>query len=1312
MELRRAVAVLLRDAEGSPRGNGTGYLLARRLILTARHVLDGVPESGSFGVQAPGGAFVACSVVWQGGRVGSVEVDAALLLAEEDVGDRVAPVRWGRVVTARHHPCLVAGYPVAGHRADGALDVQQPRGTLSPGTGALSHRYTVELTSAPPSTRAPSPWSGQSGAALFCGGSDWSASLLTGVVVADVTGWQPPRWEALPAYVLLADARFRQVVTEHTGRTPALEPVDIQDLVAPRTPWQVRSPATLLDHRAEAVRFHGREELLRAFQDDWCQDGGVRLAVFTGPGGAGKSRFARELSHRLADQHGWVCGWLDEKDPRQGYEVLAEVDRPMLIVVDYAERRLTQLERIASVLDRRPDESPPVRVLLTARSLGEATAGWWDQLRARTRETRALTYDAIHHELEPLTRLAERPARYRDALGDLARQLAQALPRALRELDIDWPGQLALVPDRDLSDPAYGSGLTLHMTALTDLLATHPATRPSEPGLAVEEQLLLHERAYWEDTAVLRPALAATGPVAHAHATAVAVLTAGAPDIMGPAILKTSPGFHDAGQALLAEGAGWLHTLYPAPGGACWGALQPDRLGEYHLGERTLRAPGLLAGTLPSLAYSEESVRALITVSRAGAHPHHDAAVARALDEALRRSPGGVGQSMLSAATLTESPGPLVGALERLTEADTTDPLELLALLESLGAGSSTVLASWGLRTASRLARILHEAGAAWNQLASALLLEGGWLLATGTVEAGLNPIVSAQELYRQHTEALSARVGLASALAMRGQALYLLGRFEESLKACDEARVACAGLPGTDGRDDLRLASSVMNLAGMTLYELGEYEKALKALESAVDTRTALEREDDDNSQINLAMVRGNLAIVQARLGREREALATTELTATVHQRLGEKYPDATGPTTARGLASHANRLRNLGRDAESLEVSRAVLQKFEALAQELPAAYLPDLAATLNNYGSSLVDNGDAVEAGKALERSTGIRRELYAADPDRYGAALASSLNNLTYCLIDLEQPARALATARENLALHTRLAKRKPAAYQAKLAAAYTTLANALTECGELRAALRASRRTIALYRKLARSRPDAHLVDLAQAWNNRAHILSIMDRRVATYGARRMLHACRRLLATRDPERHLATLADDLRETARACAQYGWPGSALAARDEAVAVRRSLVDLSATEQSILELAREVEAQAIVLAELGRFGEAKEALQETLGLVEELALMGPQTYREHVATSRYNLSGLLVATGEPAEARALARSAAEVFRQLNTEQPGKYREHLDDCAERLEIIDSPESPAHGFAAALPQQRRSGLLRRLGRRRHSAS
>ncbi|WP_329221369.1 tetratricopeptide repeat protein [Streptomyces sp. NBC_01485] len=1106
MELGRIVAVLLPGNSGHTgstseyTGNGSGYLLGPRLVLTARHVLDG---RDSCEVQVPGGGTgpVRCAVVWRGGTIGGADVDAALLLAETDVREPVAPVRWGRLVTARHQPCDVAGYPEVGRRADGSLELQQPRATLAPGTGALSHRYTVELASSPPpdpGRRTPSPWSGQSGAALFCGAPAHGLPLLTGVVVTDVTGWGLPRWEAVPVYALLADPAFTDLVTRHTAAAPVWEPVDLQGLVTPATGWQVRSPATLLDQRAEVVRFHGREELLRELADEWCaaaedgshgdgdnDGGGVRLAVVTGPGGAGKSRLARELAARMRDRHGWVCGWLDDRGPDGDHGVLAEVDRPLILVADYAELRIPQLTALLTVLDRRPEGRPPVRLLLTARGLGDDTGGWWDQLRTRTRETRALTYDAVHRELPPLTELPDRAAHYRDALADLARRLPQALPRALRETTGDWSARVGLVAPRDVSAPGYGSALTLHMTALTDLLATHPATRPPDPDLRVEEQLLLHERAYWEDSAAGRPALTAAGPVALADAVGTAVLTAGAEPALARPLLRTSPGFRTADETVVGEGAGWLAEMYPAPAGSCWGALQPDRLGEYHVGERTRADPNLIASPLATLAADHAApgppagpgastapgtsagqatpagqgasatpatltapatptppqtrtapetptppgpptgtdtlLAALVTVSRTGELPRHWEPVARALDIAVTRAPS-LAARVMQAATLTDCPDPLVEALHRLTDAPSTDPGLLLELLDRLGAGRSRVLADWATRTAASAARALPP-----ERRVGALVHEAVWRQTAGDHLAAARRCEEALRLL-ESGQAPATPAALVEVLTLKARSQRWTSDFDPALVTLRAAEDLVESLPSAPDR--ARASAELLGERARVHAGRGELDAARPLQERRVALLGSLAAATGDTALLErLADAEADLALTLNHLGRFREAAdVLSETTAQSLHRLTEESPDAVDLDALGSLVGRANRLRAMDRMEDSLKVARAALtvaDRPESLDTPVGAA---GLAVVLNNLGATLLAMDRPQEALEPLSRGLAIRRE-QAADAGEPTEALWSSLLQYSGVLQELGRYDEALEVAEECLAVSTDLVRRK-------------------------------------------------------------------------------------------------------------------------------------------------------------------------------------------------------------------------------------------------------------------------------------------
>ncbi|AYN43285.1 hypothetical protein D9753_35380 [Streptomyces dangxiongensis] len=1326
MELSRIVAVLLPGAEQRYGGNGTGYLLGARLILTARHVLEG---RDACDVQVPGGRAVPCTVVWRG----ATHVDAALLLAEADVREQVAPVRWGRLVTARHQPCDVAGYPEAGRRADGGLDLQQPRATLAPGTGALSHRYTAELASAPPADparRTPSPWSGQSGAALFSG------ALLTGVVVTDVSGWGLPRWEAVPVYALLADPGFTDLVTRHTGAPPVWEPVDLQGLVTPAAGWPVRSPATLLDQRAEVVRFHGREHLLGEL-DDWCQGEGVQLAVLTGPGGAGKSRLARELCTRRRDRHGWACGWLDERGPAEDLGVLAEVDRPLILVADYAELRIAQLTALLTVLDRRPDGRPPVRLLLTARGRGDSTGGWWDQLRTRTRETRNLTYDTLHRELPPLTELPDRDAHYHDALTDLARRLPEALPRELRDVTGDWTGRVALVAPRDVSAPEYGSALTLHMTALTDLLATHPATRPDDTGLRVEEQLLLHERAYWEDSAAGRPRLAEAGPVPLADAVGTAILTAGAEPALAAPLLRSSPGFRTADAPTVDQGAAWLAEMYPAPGDSCWGALQPDRLGEYHVGDRTRADTALvtlplltLAGARtalwrsrveePTPAGSPESrpappspehrtasvaartgqptsaetppapsaaptlLAALVTLSRVAGLPRHWHPVARALDEALGRDSALAG-TVMEATTLTESPEPLLDALHRLTDAPDTDPELLLELLDRLGAGRSRVLAAWATRTAATAARGLPP-----TPRATALVHEAGWRQAAGDHWTALRRCDEALRLY-DSGEAETTPAARFTALLTMARSHRWTVEFDKAQAALDRA----AELVGTlTPADQAPARAEILGERARVIVGSGDDDAARPLQEQRVALLNSLADTGDPVVLERLADAEAELAHTLKRKGEFRAAAETlSEPTAHTLRQMADERPDALGHDAVGSLVGRANRLRVLDRFEEALAVLRdalAVVDQPESLATPVAAE---GLAVVLNNIGGTLVSMGRPEEALEPIRRGLAIRRSLVA-DAGEPNELFWNSLLQHASVLTELRRLDEAREAAEECLEVGCELVRSKisrprvEAQAQIMLAENLIDLARGNPDQrGDLRRAKRLVDQAVRNYDRDIRNLPGDHLGEYTAVLSLAVDLYFALGRRRAARSTIRRAMLVRRLLVRRDPEQHGDSVAAQLEGLARKSLQAGQTSDAEGLLGQAVAIRQVVLDVCGLPTDRSALAATLAQYAGVLSRMGHQREALPHLYKALELTREVEPhAGPDQYALAIATCHYNLADTLPWTGAFDQALLEVAASERSLAPLADLNPDLYAREMDDCAQlRAQIVRAAE---HGL------------------------
>ena len=174
---------------------GTGYLVADRLVLTAYH---NVRHAGCVSGRAvevrrlalhgqQPATWTAAEVLWpeQPPPIDAdPHADAALLLitdSEWQPPNAVAPVRWGRLpdpvrATTTRVACVAVGFPEAEER-DGRRDTKQISGHIETLSGLKSGLITahIDQVATPGADGGSSPWSGASGAALFC------ANLLAGV---------------------------------------------------------------------------------------------------------------------------------------------------------------------------------------------------------------------------------------------------------------------------------------------------------------------------------------------------------------------------------------------------------------------------------------------------------------------------------------------------------------------------------------------------------------------------------------------------------------------------------------------------------------------------------------------------------------------------------------------------------------------------------------------------------------------------------------------------------------------------------------------------------------------------------------------------------------------------------------------------------------------------------------------------------------------------------------------------------------------------------------------------------------------------
>ncbi|MEU2630398.1 tetratricopeptide repeat protein, partial [Kitasatospora sp. NPDC007106] len=917
-------------------GPGSGYVIAPRLVLTSAHVVPAL--GGDVSVFRAGKKPVHTGrVVWRGTPNG--RDDAALVLMDEHgwipPGDD-RPVRWGRLATTRPGTrCEAWGSPDLVQRKDRPTDTEHETGWLNPGDREVGNRYVMNLDGHPPAPvgDGKSPWGGFSGAALFC------EDLLTGVIAVDPGGRSHAALEAVPAYMLLRDDAFRAVLAEHgAGAGTVLEAVEWQQLNEPLDPptGRIKSPAVLMHARRQTVPFRGRTELVEQLLA-WSRRPGFGAYLLHGPGGQGKTRLAQHLANTLIAERGQVL-WLDAGAAPESLAVLAGAVRPLLVIIDYAEIRAPQILALLEAASRHRGRDP-FKLLLLARTADD----WWENLQAATRRAEDLLDGTPVTALGPLEPEPghSRTQAYREALNGYARHL----PDVDNWQHHNWPAIAEQLRDRTVDAAALAGALTLHMTALADLLDTAAGpgedtgdtdTPGSGPPKTVEDRLLIHERRYWTNAAATRSLTPAIGEEALTDALAAAFLIGSQTNANADAdiVLRRVPGLADQTHDLRARVRAWITSVYPPVGNnRIWGLLQPDRLAERFIGHHLTKTPEL-AHHLATGINRPQAEQLLTICTRAATHPplRHFGPQLTAL---ITTHPGTLAIAAIDIATQTEHPAPLLDALQQITNNPATPLAELEDLAAELPAASHT-LAPWAAHVTDRI---------------------------VGT--------------YREQAQEDPSRLPhLAASLNDLGNRLGDLGRMEEALAAAEETVTHCRSLAHADPDTHLgNLAMSLNNL-GIRLANLGRLEEALAVTEQAVGARRALAQADPGTYLPDLATSLNNLAVRFESFGRLEEALAAAEEAVTHYRGLAQARPDAYLPDLATTLSNLGPRLGDFGRREEALAVIEEAVDIRRTLARTRPDTYLPDLATSLNNLVVQLEKLGRVEEALTPTEEAVDIR------------------------------------------------------------------------------------------------------------------------------------------------------------------------------------------------------------------------------------------------------------------------------------------------------------------------------------------------
>ncbi|GII85419.1 hypothetical protein Ssi03_34090 [Sphaerisporangium siamense] len=1140
------------DVTGSGPGGGTvfgsGCLVGDGLVLTARHV---VVDAAS-GRAARGLAVRSleddrarpCEVAW----AGTDRLDAALLRVVDPQGSRAGPVRWGQVASATGKvACEAIGFPRAmaqTHGPDaGTRDTERFTGRVNAGTGLLGGRLHVSADDQVPERGG---WQGMSGAAL------WAGELLIGVIVADPPAWRARRLVAEPVSLLWAEPGFREAL----GPGAVLESVEFAG--PPRV--AASSPAYLLRADAQTVRFRSRVRELVSLTR-WCDGGGLRVRLLTGPGGQGKTRLAEELCQRLEQtpdpgprvEERWFTTWWNDRPAGGGHgrsRALERPDGPVLVVLDYAETRPDVVAEVVGLAHRAAAAGATVRVLLLARSAGD----WWQRLMESDGLLEQVLDGALVEELAPLeTEPGAVPVAYDEALADLDAALTT----------MGWPHHppSAVPPLDDRAAGRFtgpGAALSLQMNALAALLGEdaepEPATgtrgpvnspRPPDPpvepgegvgpGGPVEEVILRHERRYWRNSA-RHHGLTLTDLTLR-RAVAVATLCGASGEDQAVALLEQVPRLGDQSEDVRLALARWLRDLYPpagtpapdrfratppspaspsggpSPGGwhdggpvdsaahnAYWSPLQPDRLAEHLVASMVSECPGWLR-QLAGHTSPDQDFQALTVLARAWVR-HHEI-----LPEvvAMIAAQPAVAAIAMRVATQSEDPTVLLSGLTALLR-DTGLPLLEATALADLLPQRTRALSGFAVDITSSLAGMFERLAASAPDtylpiLANVLNKLSVRLGAAGRSEEGLAANRRAASIYQRLAEDHVHLAAFADALNNQSNLLGHLGRHEEGLATIRRTVEIRERLVGTDpdAASSSALANSLTSMSNI-LASLGRYEEGLITSRRANAIHERLAESAPDAHLPDLAASLNNLSIHLGELGRYEEGLAAILRAVEIRERLAGTDPDAHLPDLAGSLSNLSIRLGELGRHEEALAPAERATRTYERLAETDPAAYLPGLAYSLNNLTTRLYLLSRYEEALVAGQRAVQVCERLAEAAPDAHLHHLAAALNNLSAPLRELGRLDEGLAVVLRAVHVYEPQAAANPDAHLHRLAGLLNNVADLAGELGRRDEAVAVLRRAIGIYEPLMETHPDRFSLDLFRCYLTGDKLAPIPDPR--------------------------------------------------------------------------------------------------------------------------------------------------------------------------------------------------------------------
>ena len=347
IDSRVCEVLALREGDDEDGSRGSGYVVAPKRVLTARHVV--CPQSSPL----PHGWCVPSGLIAGRGQLCDTQIRGPtlplwmshfLLPLSEDFD----AVRFGLIEGGDPVPVRAVGFPNStSTRQDpnGRRIRNHPediRGDLRPPTAGLGDYPTVHVWGSTPRWHdaGPQPWGGASGSPSS------AAPCLVGVLSRVPKSFDGDR---LKVSLFRPDQDFMALLGWSIKLEVADRPMALMELFEQPDDEMKKLPPSvyLIDPAYGLVDFSGRDGELDKLRAWRLEAKASPMRLLTGEGGQGKSRVAMQLARVMSDR-GWTTGLLRPDATIDEILTLLTGERPKLVVVDDANLHINIPRTLAS----------------------------------------------------------------------------------------------------------------------------------------------------------------------------------------------------------------------------------------------------------------------------------------------------------------------------------------------------------------------------------------------------------------------------------------------------------------------------------------------------------------------------------------------------------------------------------------------------------------------------------------------------------------------------------------------------------------------------------------------------------------------------------------------------------------------------------------------------------------------------------------------------------------------------------------------------------------------------------------------------